>query len=229
MSSGFRIPDFGLNDNGDRPPRQPGIRNPKSGMPVIGLVGGVASGKSLVAAQFAGLGCEVVDADRLVHEILQEPPIRERVRQAFGDGVFDASGHIDRARLGEAVFSDPERLKALEKIVHPPVLGRIREALAAARARPGVQAVILDAALILEKGLDNLCDRVVYIRAEEKVRHWRALEARGWPPSEVARREGSQLPLKFKRQRADYVIDNSSTPEHTLDQVRTILARVVGK
>jgi len=203
-------------------------RNPKSEIPVIGLVGGVASGKSFVAAQFASLGCAVVDADRMVHEALREGPIRAQIRKAFGDAVFDPSGQVDRGRLGEVVFSDPARLETLENIVQPPVLERIGKALAAARARPGTKAVVLDAALILEKRLDRLCDHVVYISSEETVRQARAREARGWSPSEIARRESRQVPLKFKRERADYVIDNSSTPEHTLDQVRTILARVVG-
>lgn len=203
------------------------IRNPKS-VPVIGLAGGIASGKSLVAAQMASLGCKVVDADRLGHQVLQEPAIRDRIRERFGPGVLDASGRVDRQRLGEAVFGDPEHLRALEEIVHPDLWKRVLEAVQAARGRPGTKAVVLDAALILEKGLDKVCDCVVYIEADAGVRQERARQVRGWSPSELARRERAQHPLKFKRGRADYIVDNNTTPEHTLSQVRTILKRVAG-
>jgi dephospho-CoA kinase len=210
------------------PDRQSAIRNPKSAIPVIGLVGGIAAGKSLVAAQMAGLGCAVVDADRVGHQVLREPAVRDRIRRRFGRGVLDGRGQVDRRRLGEAVFADPEALRALEAIVHPNLWKRVRQAIRAAQARPGAKAVVLDAALILEKGLDKLCDCVVYIEADEEVRHERAREVRGWGPSELARRERAQHPLKFKRERADYIVDNNTTPEHTLSQVRTILKRVAG-
>ena len=205
------------------------IRNPKSEIPIIGLVGGVASGKSLVAGQMASLGCAVVDADRIGHELLAEPAIRDRIRERFGPGVLDGSGRVDRRRLGEAVFDSPEGLRALEDIVHPSLWKRVVEAVQAARTRPGAPAVVLDAALILEKGLDRLCDCVVYIEAEEGTRQRRARQDRGWDPPELARRERAQHPLKFKRGRADYCVDNNTTPERTLDQVRMILRRITSR
>ena len=205
------------------------IPNPKSlppPRPVIGLVGGVGSGKSLVASQLAQLGCEVVDADRIGHALLGEPAIREAVRRRFGDGVFDEKGEVDRRRLGQVVFGDAQGLKDLEAILQPELTRRVRGAVLEARGG-GARAVVFDAPLILEKGLDTLCDIVVYVEAPSEVRQSRARQARGWDPSEVARREASQISLKTKRERADYIVDNSASPEHTFEQIRAILTRAV--
>jgi dephospho-CoA kinase len=194
--------------------------------PVIGLLGGIASGKSLVASQFAELGCAVVDADAIAHIVLGEPQVRRVLLERFGDGILEPSGAIDRRRLGERAFASREDLRTLEEIVHPEVSRRVLAAVETARPT-GVPAVVLDAALILEKGLDRLCDVLVYIEAPEEVRRSRARDTRGWAPSEVARREATQVSLKVKQDRADYVITNSASPEHTFEQVREILARIV--
>ena len=201
------------------------LRTPHSLPPVIGLVGGVAAGKSFVAAQFEKLGCAVVDADRLTDDLLREPATRQALGKRFGKEIFTPSGEVDRRRLADLAFADRDALEALNSIMHPELCARLRRALDAAR-RQDVPAVILDAALILEKRLDRLCDYVVYIRASEEVRRTRAQESRGWPPAEVARREAAQVSLKAKRERADYIVDNNTSPEHTLEQIRRILARV---
>ncbi len=208
------------------PNPKPEIRNPKSGPPVIGLLGGVGAGKSLVAAQLAQLGCEVVDADRIGHALLDEPRIRQAVRERFGDEVFDPSGRVDRQRLGRRVFDSPGDLQALETILQPDLTERVRRAVLDARGGTAA-AVVLDAPLILEKGLDALCDVMVYVRAPVEVRQDRVRRARGWDPSEVVRREASQVSLKTKQDRADYIVDNSASPEHTLEQIRAILSRAV--
>jgi len=194
--------------------------------PVIGLLGGIGSGKSFVAAQFAELGCKVVDADRIGHELLREPAIRQAVRERFGDGVCTPTGEVDRRRLGERVFAHRENLEALEAILDPELWPRVRQAVEEAR-RTDVPAVVLDAALILEKGLDKLCSVMVYIESPEEVRRVRAAGARGWDPSEVIRRETLQVSLKVKQERADYIVDNRTSPEHTFEQIRTILSRIV--
>ena len=193
---------------------------------MIGLLGGIASGKSLVAAQFRKLGCAVVDADAIVHELLRKPAIRRAIRERFGDAVMDDSGKVDRAALAARAFASREDLRALEAIVHPETCRRIEAAVAKAR-RGRAAAVILDAPLILEKGLDKRCDYLVYIRVSDEVRRRRAGRKRGWAASEVARREASQISLKTKRKRADYIIDNRTSPEHTFEQVRTILSHMV--
>jgi len=205
--------------------------NPKSDIrhlkspPVIGLVGGVGAGKSTVAQMMAGEGCAVVDADAIAHAVLREDDVKSRVRETFGPRVFGPDGAVDRGRLADVVFADSGRREALERIVHPRILARIDAELAAARAA-GPRAVALDAPLILEKGLANRCDYVVYIRASAEMRQRRLQQVKGWAPSEVQRRDASQVSLKTKRDRADYSIDNSASPEHTLTQVRRILAQV---
>jgi len=201
------------------------IRNPKLHRPVIGLLGGIGAGKSLVASQFAQLGCEVVDADRIAHAVLGDEAVKEAVRQRFGEGVFGAGGEVDRRRLGERVFDHPEDREALEHLVHPEICLRLRQAVETARTGDA-PAVVLDAALILEKGLDNLCDHMVYVKVPAKVRRSRVGQVRGWDPSEIARREFSQVSLKTKRERADYIVDNSASPEHTFDQIRKVFSRV---
>jgi dephospho-CoA kinase len=194
--------------------------------PVIGLLGGIAAGKSLVASQFAKLGCSVVDADALGHELLLEPAIRRALVERFGEGILDASGIVDRRLLGRRAFADRDSVSALESILHPELRRRVTEAVERQR-RGDTPAVIMDAALILEKGLDRLCDVLVYIEAPEEARRSRAGEARGWEPSEIARREATQVSLKVKQERADYTVDNRTTPEHTFEQVRTILTRIL--
>ena len=193
--------------------------------PVIGLLGGVAAGKSAVAARFAELGCAVVDADRIAHELLREPEVRQAIRDRFGEGVFDASGEVDRRLLAAQAFAGREGLEALEAVVHPETCRRVEQAVAEARRKP-VPAVILDAPLILEKGLDRLCDHLVYISAPEQIRLSRAERTRGWNPSEIALREATQVSLKTKQNRADYTVDNSTSPEHTFEQIRTILSQI---
>ncbi len=201
------------------------IRNPKSPRPVIGLLGGVGAGKSLAASQFAELGCEVVDADRIAHAVLCEEAIKQALRERFGDQVFGPGGKLDRRRLGERVFDHPEDRQALEQIVHPEICRRLRRAVQSARAGDA-PAVVLDAPLILEKGLDNLCDFMVYVKAPAEVRQNRVGGVRGWDPSEIARREVSQVSLKTKQDRADYIIDNRASPEHTFEQIRRVFLLV---
>ena len=215
---------------------QSAIRNPqprghqmtasgKKSPPVIGLLGGIAAGKSLVAAQFAKLGCAVVDADRLGHELLRQPAIRQAVVERFGQGILDAAGQVNRRHVAERVFADPADLAALEAILAPHLWPEVDQALEAAR-RTDVPAVVLDAAVLLEKGLDKRCDALVYIEAPLEVRRSRAREARGWVPSESARREAVQISLKVKRDQADYTIDNGTSTEHAFEQVQRILAQL---
>ncbi len=187
----------------------------------IGILGGVASGKSLVARQLAELGAGVLDADRAGHETLDDRKVREALRERWGNHAFTPDGRVDRKRIAEIVFSpSPEgghERQFLEQLVHPRIAQRLadrREELAAEE----YPAVVLDAPLILEAGWDTLCNRLVFVDAARELRLARAA-ARGWSEEEVARREAAQLPLEVKRARADVTIDNSGTPQQTKAQI----------
>jgi len=197
-------------------------------MHTIGIIGGVASGKSLVAAYFAEQGAGVLDADRAGHEVLELPEVREAVRRRWGDGVFDTGGKIDRQRVAERVFRPgPEGhrdRKFLEDLTHPRIRQRLAEQTEA-MARSGKKAAVLDAPLLLEAGWDKLSETLVFVDAPREQRLARAA-ARGWRHEDVAARESSQWPIEQKRRRADVVIDNSGTPEQTRAQVADVWRRL---
>ena len=198
-------------------------------MQIIGLLGGVASGKSMVAEQLARLGAGVIDADRAGHEALRLPHVEEAVRRRWGNAVFGADGRIDRARLAKVVFAappaGPRERKHLEQLTHPEITRLMRERLAAIRAA-GVQVAVLDAALLFEAGWDKLCGRLVFVAAPREVRLARAV-ARGWTQEDFAAREGAQECLDSKRRRADVMIDNSGLPERTEAQVEQFFHSLV--
>lgn len=189
---------------------------------VVGLIGGIGSGKSAAAAAFAHRGARVIVADELGHEALRQPAIRAAVVQVWGDGLLGSDGEIVRRRLGEIVFADPARLRRLEQIVHPWIGERIREEIARA-GRQGVALLVLDAAVLLEAGWDAVCDRVVFVDAPAEVRRQRVTRDRGWTAPHWEEREAAQLPLTDKRARADHVLDNASTPDHLHRQVDALL------
>jgi dephospho-CoA kinase len=190
-------------------------------MHIIGLLGGIASGKSLVARQLAALGAGVLDADRSAHEVLRQPEVEAAVRSRWGGGVFGADGHIDRSRLAKIVFAPgsegAQERKYLEELTHPRI-GQLIASQAEALATAGTSAAVLDAPLILEAAWDKLCDRLVYVDAPLSARQARAT-ARGWTLAEFTAREAAQLPPEVKRRRAHAVIDNSGSPQETQQQV----------
>ena len=187
---------------------------------VIGLLGGIGSGKSAAARLLAGWGAHVIDADRMAHDVLKEPPVKEQIRAAWGDGVFDAHGEVDRGRLAEAVFGCDGPLERLNEIVHPRVIEKTRQTLAQCRRRG--QDAVIDAPLLIEAGLDGLCDTLIFIDCHDTQRTERTHTQRDWPPSELERRERRQASLTDKRNRAHFVVDNSQGIDDTTRQLRRI-------
>lgn len=202
---------------------QPSTPQPRTLL--LGVLGGIASGKSEVARLLAGSDGRVLDADQLAHGVLEEPEVRRWLEQRFGPRVL-AQGRVDRAALGAAVFSDPPARRALEAQVHPRVRAALLAGVEAARAA-GVPRVVLDVPLLLENeaehGLSAQCDALVFVDADAKVRDARAVARRGWASGELERREALQLPLATKRDRADFVIRN----EGDLDELRAAVGRVL--
>jgi dephospho-CoA kinase len=191
---------------------------------VLGVLGGIASGKSEVARLLAGADGVVLDADRIAHAALESPELRAWLADRFGPALV-AGERVDRAALGALVFPDPAARAELEARVHPLVRATLREGVAAARAR-GVPWVVLDVPLLLENEaahhLPELCDALVFVDADAKVREERARARRGWAAPELARREALQLPLEAKRARADFVLANDGD----LSELRAAVERV---
>ena len=190
---------------------------------VIGLLGGVAAGKSAVAALFAAHGLEHVDADRHARAVTDDPVIRAALRAAFGPAVVDAEGRLDRRALAGLVFRDRAARQRLEALTHPPIRAAITAAVDAALARG--TSVLLDVPLLLEGGLIGRCDFVVFVAASEPVRARRAA-ARGWSAEELAQREAAQAPLGDKRARAHFVVDTDGALDATRAAVDDLLRRV---
>ncbi len=179
--------------------------------PVLGIIGGLAAGKSTVARLLAERGAQVVDADGIAHGVLRDAGVRGALRESFGDGVFDAEGGVIHAQLAEVVFGRREQVERLNAIVHPPVLARIREQVAELKKRKDVPLVALDAALLIESGLDrDICDAVLYVEAAREQRLARAL-GRGLSQDQFEKREAAQLPEDVKRARAGLAVDNNGT------------------
>ena len=178
----------------------------------------------MVAEKLAQCGAKVLDADKIGHEVLQQPEIEAAVRERWGSEVFGADGRIDRRQLARFVFAPPPegpRERAyLERLTHPEIVHKLEEQIRAL-ADAGHKVIVLDAALLEEAGLDRLCEKLVFVDAPREARLQRAL-ARGWRKEDFKAREGCQKSLDFKRHHADVVIDNSGSPEQTKAQVERL-------
>ena len=191
---------------------------------VIGLVGGIASGKSSVAAHFSSeRSTTVVDADVLARRVLGQPAVKTALDRRF-PGML-AKGSLDRQKMASHVFSRPGELAALEAILHPPI-GR---ALRAAIRRARTAYVLVDAPLLLETGLGTLCDWVVYVACPARTRRRRASTTRGWSEAEHRSREARQWSLRSKRAASDLIVDNGSSPERCRRDVRRAVDRMERK
>ncbi len=179
-------------------------------MHVIGLAGGIASGKSTVAAELAALGAVVLDADRAAHQAINRPEVKQTLVERWGEAILDESGEVLRRAIAERVFSpslaDNQELEFLENLLHPLVRRQLESELAPLSQR-GVAAAVIDAPLLLDAGWEDLCDFIVFVESNEQDRVQRA-GPRNWSHSEISRREAAQMPIDEKRSRATHVIRN---------------------
>lgn len=200
------------------------IPGTKAFIPLIGLVGGIGSGKSTVARGLAQrMPVAILDADRSGHETLRKPEVKVALRQAFGDSIFDPSQEVQRSQLAALVFGSDDRARqnrlTLEQITHPVIRADIRQQLQLARDAGQVEVVLLDAPILLESGWKELCDAVVFIDTPLACRQQWTAAGRGWTPEELARREASQWPITRKREASDFIVDNSGSVEAAVDQL----------
>lgn len=195
---------------------------------VVALTGGIGTGKSTVAKLFAALGAVVVDADAIVHE-LQAPgaPLLAEMAEAFGAGILDARGALDRARVADLVFRDPAQRARLNALVHPRVGAELARRIDAAR-RSGAALVVVDIPLFFEgrprdrDGARAGFDATILVYAPRAVQIDRTVARDGCPREDAERRVAAQMPIDEKRALADHVIDNSRSPADTEAQVRAL-------
>lgn len=204
-----------------RPSGQRSLPGPwKNGpVPVVGLIGGIGAGKSRVASGLASRGAAVLDADTIGHALLDQRPARTEVVKRFGQDVLsppESEGgdpRIDRNVLGRIVFAEPTARRALESILHPKMRATFEKAIRRVARRQEAPLVVLDAAVLLEAGWDDLCDVIVFVDAPEQVRRARLSESRGWSAADLAARQSAQWPLGRKREQADVILKNNGTAE----------------
>jgi dephospho-CoA kinase len=193
-------------------------------MQLIGLVGGIGSGKSTVAGIFGRLGAGILDADKVGHEVLRMPSVRAAIGGRWGQEVLASDGEIDRQALAKIVFapppSGPVELAELERITHPEIRRRLKAEIEK-MAATGIRVAILDAPVLLKAGWKGFCDAIVMVDAPLALRQTRAA-ARGWTAEEFARREASQESIDEKRQAANFVVDNSRDFEYISAQVERL-------
>ncbi len=192
--------------------------------PLIGIIGGIASGKSTVAAEFAKLGCAVIDADAIAHQALDTSAIRDAIVEEFGRAVLDDSQKIDRRKVAESVFGDREKLTTLNDIIHPYVFAQTEERIARYARDETIRAIVLDMPLLVEVGWADRCDRIVFVDCDREQRLARAQRTHGLSAAEIKIRENFQISLDTKAALADNTIDNNSGFSTLVKQIQFIFS-----
>jgi dephospho-CoA kinase len=194
---------------------------------LIGVTGGVGTGKSTVARMFGRLGAKVLDADRIVHSLLQPgSSVYPRILRNFPEAILPRDRSVDRRRLGEVVFGDRKRLAVLNRILHPEVRRRLRQGIRKIRAQDPESVVALDVPLLVEGRPHYSLDALVVVAAPMKAVARRLGERSGWSLAEVKRRRAVQMPLRRKERLADFVVRNDGSRAATRRQVGRIWKQI---
>ncbi|MBI1787378.1 MAG: dephospho-CoA kinase [Acidobacteria bacterium] len=189
----------------------------------VGLTGGLATGKSFVGACLSELGCHLIQADLLGHEVLlPDGEAYPAVAAEFGPGILRADRAIDRKLLAADVFGRPERLARLNSLVHPHIFQRQEELVSQYSAADPTGIVVIEAAIMIEAGSHKRCQRLIVVVCSEEQQIERAMKRDGATREEVLARLGMQMPLAEKLKFADYVIDTTGGKEHTREQTRKV-------
>jgi dephospho-CoA kinase len=197
---------------------------------LVGLTGGIATGKSTVSSMLRGLGAEIIDADLVARQVVEpgQPAWREIVEE-FGRDVVSPDGTLDRKKLGAIVFANPERRKRLEAITHPAIRARVKARVDELAERGFTGIVFYDAAILIEALGHQDMDRIVVVTTDEATQVARLRGRDGTDDAEGRRKIASQMPLAEKAKLADYVVDNSGAREATAEQVRRVFAALMGE
>jgi dephospho-CoA kinase len=196
-------------------------------MLLVGLTGGIASGKSLVTRTFRDQGAHVIDADKIVHDLLS--PGQDAWREVidhFGSAIQQPDGAIDRRKLGDIIFNRPEERAWLNQCIHPRVFEAYHKQVMHLRERQPDAVVVLDAALLIETGYHRKMDKIVVVYAAQQDQVKRLMERDRFTLEQALARISSQMPLAEKRTHADHVIENTGTREETERQAREIFDKL---
>ena len=191
--------------------------------PIIGILGGIASGKSTVARAFAELGCTVIDADAIAHTVLNDNVVREKITARFGRDILDSAGSIDHKKLAGIVFTDSDKLAYLNEILHPLVLERVEAMIEQYGRQDQIKAIVLDMPLLVEVGWAKRCDKLIYVDCSLKTRIERAKKA-GLDKNQLKIRENFQISLDNKQTLADNAVENNSDSLTLVRQVADIFS-----
>ncbi|PIR20158.1 MAG: dephospho-CoA kinase [Deltaproteobacteria bacterium CG11_big_fil_rev_8_21_14_0_20_47_16] len=193
----------------------------------LGLTGGFATGKSSVAAIFEELGCPIVNADHIVHDLLaNDQKVKEDIRFLLGDDVFNTDGSVNRSKVGARVFANPEELRGLEAILHPKVKDIMMQE-ANRLEQEGYSIACFEIPLLFEASYEHWCDSVVVVTCDEETQIQRAMQKFKLSREDAAARIQAQMPLTEKEKRADVVISNTSPLENLKSQVEAIYTQLL--
>jgi dephospho-CoA kinase len=202
------------------------VNNPRK-KPIIGILGGVGSGKSTVAAELAKLSCEVIDADKIAHELLEREDVRKQITTSFGQAVLDSAGKVDHRKLADIAFADAGKLSTLNGIIHPLVLERTEELIKQYNSQNQVKAIVLDMPLLVEVGWAKRCDRLIFVECRRKLRAERAKKMWNFDENQLKIRENFQISLDNKADIADNVVDNNSGFSALAGQVADVFSYIM--
>ncbi|MDX9873259.1 MAG: dephospho-CoA kinase [Clostridia bacterium] len=196
---------------------------------IIGLTGGIASGKSLISGKLKEWGAMIIDADEIARALTgpDSPALRE-IRRSFGDEVFNADGTLSRKKLGTMVFNSVEARNRLNGLLHPLVQTEIKRQLAENKEKDW-PLLVIDAPLLLEAGLEKMTDEVWVVALDEQEQVRRLMARDALTREEASRRLAAQMPLKEKLQYADRIIDNNGSMEETLEILKNLWLEVVNQ
>jgi len=196
--------------------------NPDQKMPIIGILGGIGSGKSTVAKELGKLGCGVIEADKIAKELLGENEVKLQLRSLFGDSIFDQKGEVDRKKLSDVVFDDAQLLSKLNSIIHPRVFQRTEQLISDYQSEKTVKAVVLDIPLLAETGWEKRCDKLIFVACDEKIRAKRLQKKGVLSKNELKKRENFQISLDKKEEISDYVVRNETDLLELIEQIGKI-------
>lgn len=195
--------------------------------PIIGIAGGIGSGKTFVAQLFGELGCLVISSDEQVREAYRDSRVVAILRQWWGDDVLSISGEINKRVVAGKVFGQPGERRRLERLLHPMVNEARERVMIKAMDDPQVLAFIWDTPLLFETGLNEKCDAVVFVDAPQSLRLARVQASRRWDAGELARRENSQMALDIKRNLSQYAVENAAEADVVRRQVSAVLSQIL--